>query len=128
MKLNFMILAAAAVTVMSIGGTLAESAPEPGANPQASADPSVGDILIGEVERQILQDYYQRHHDDWERENGGTKNKAKKNGKNGKDVKGLPRGLAKRGELPPGLAKQLARNGHLPPGLEKRDLPPDLLS
>jgi hypothetical protein len=35
----------------------------------------------------------------------------------------LPRGLAKRGELPPGLAKQLQRNGTLPPGLQKKISP-----
>jgi hypothetical protein len=34
--------------------------------------------------------------------------------------RGLPPGLAKRGNLPPGLEKDLARNGTLPPGLEKR--------
>lgn len=32
----------------------------------------------------------------------------------------LPRGLAKREELPPGLERQLRRNGRLPPGLQKR--------
>ena len=122
-KLVFLVLAAAAI--LSSGGARADSAPEPGANPPASADPSIGDIIIGEVERRILKDYYQRHYDEWEHENPGSKGKGKKNGKNGK---GLPPGLAKRGELPPGLAKQLVRNGQLPPGLEKRDLPPDLLS
>ncbi len=34
--------------------------------------------------------------------------------------RGLPPGLAKRGDLPPGLEKQLRRKGHLPPGLEKK--------
>lgn len=34
--------------------------------------------------------------------------------------RGLPPGLAKKGQLPPGLAKQLRRNGRLPPGLEKK--------
>jgi len=37
--------------------------------------------------------------------------------------KGLPPGLAKRGELPPGLQKQLAKNGTLPPGLQKKVSP-----
>jgi len=37
--------------------------------------------------------------------------------------KGLPPGLAKRGELPPGLQKQLQRNGTLPPGLQKKVSP-----
>jgi hypothetical protein len=104
---------------------LADNAPEPGATPPATDEPSVADIVIGEIERRVIRDYYQRHYDDWEREQGGNKHKNKKN--KGND-KGLPPGLAKRGELPPGLAKQLQRNGHLPPGLEKRDLPPDLLT
>jgi hypothetical protein len=106
---------------------MADSSPEPGANPPISAEPSVGDIVIGEIERRVMRDYYQRHYDEWEHEGGGKQHKNKKNKGNG-NAKGLPPGLAKRGELPPGLAKQLARNGHLPPGLEKRDLPPDLLS
>lgn len=101
---------------------------EPRATTTQSSEPpllmaqSVGDIIIGEIERRILRDYYQRHYDDWQRETGGKKHKKKGNGKS------LPPGLAKRGELPPGLAKQLVRNGQLPPGLEQRDLPPDLLT
>jgi hypothetical protein len=100
----------------------ADSAPEPGATAPAGNEPSVADIVIGEIERRIIGDYYQRHYDDWERDQVGKHKNKKKGGK------GLPPGLAKRGELPPGLAKQLQRNGHLPPGLEKRDLPPDLMS
>ena len=102
----------------------ADNAPEPGATPPVSGEPSIGDVIIGEVERRIMRDYYQRHLDDWERGQGGKKNKNKNKGKS----QDLPPGLAKRGELSPGLAKQLVRNGHLPPGLEGRDLPPDLLS
>jgi hypothetical protein len=105
---------------------VADNAPEPGASPPVGAEPSVADVVIGEIERRVIRDYYQRHYDDWEREQGGEKHKNK-NKKKGNE-KGLPPGLAKRGELPPGLAKQLQRNGHLPPGLEKRDLPPDLLT
>lgn len=108
--------------VSMAGFAVAENSPEPGANPPVSAEPSIGEIIIGEIERRIMRDYYQRHYEDWERQTGGKKNKKKGNGN------GLPPGLAKRGELPPGLAKQLVRNGQLPPGLEKRDLPPDLLS
>lgn len=37
--------------------------------------------------------------------------------------KGLPPGLAKRGQLPPGLQKQLQKNGTLPPGLQKKISP-----
>lgn len=126
MRVMIPLLATGFVLVLSLGTmpAIADSAPEPGANPPVSAEPSVGDIVIGEIERRILQDYYQRHLDDWEHENGGKQHKNKKKGND----KGLPPGLAKRGELPPGLAKQLVRNGHLPPGLEKRDLPSDLLS
>ncbi|MBI2254039.1 MAG: hypothetical protein HYU58_05425 [Proteobacteria bacterium] len=109
--------------VLSSSFALADNAPEPGATPPGSSDPSVADIVIGEIERRVIRDYYQRHYDDWEHEQGGKH----KNKKKGHDKEGLPPGLAKRGELPPGLAKQLQRNGHLPPGLEKRDLPPDLL-
>jgi Ni/Co efflux regulator RcnB len=41
----------------------------------------------------------------------------------------LPRGLAKRDELPPGLENQLVANGTLPPGLRKkmRRCPADLV-
>jgi hypothetical protein len=129
----------ATFALMIVGTTLAISAPharadnepEPGANPPVAAEPSVGDIIIGEVERRIMRDYYQRHLEEWEHEQGGGKDKNKKNKGNGNgngNGKNFPPGLAKRGELPPGLAKQLVRNGHLPPGLEGRDLPPDLLS
>lgn len=117
----------AIAALLTFGGTpaTADNAPEPGATPPAGSDPSIGDIVIGEIERRVLRDYYQRQYDDWEQEQGG---KGKGKGHKNKGAKGLPPGLAKRGELPPGLAKQLVRNGHLPPGLEGRDLPPDLLA
>lgn len=126
-KLVLMIVGA--MLAISAPDARADNAPEPGANPPVGAEPSVGDVVIGEIERRIMRDYYQRHLDDWEHEQGGNKNKHKnKNGNGTGKNQGLPPGLAKRGELPPGLAKQLVRNGHLPPGLEGRDLPPDLLS
>jgi hypothetical protein len=81
------------------------------------------DIVIGEIEKRIMRDYYERRLREWEESEDGRaykKNKKKKH-------KDLPPGLAKKGTLPPGLAKKLARNGHLPPGLEYRDLPPDLI-
>jgi len=81
--------------------------------------PSTADIIIGEIEKRILQDYFDRQVHDWQATPGTGTNKGKKN-------KGLPPGLAKREHLPPGLEKQLVRNGHLPPGLEYRDLPDDL--
>ncbi|HVI86690.1 MAG TPA: hypothetical protein VM659_00230 [Dongiaceae bacterium] len=95
-----------------------------------SAQPSVGAIVIDEVARRVLYDYYQRHLQQYqaspeyyEGENGNGKKNGNGHGKN----KGLPPGLAKKSTLPPGLQKQLARNGQLPPGLQYRSLPPDLL-
>lgn len=82
----------------------------------------VADIVIGEIERRIMRDYYERRLREWEDSEDGRDYKKNKN-----KHKGLPPGLAKKGTLPPGLAKQLERNGHLPPGLEYRDLPDDLL-
>ena len=124
MRVISSVLLVSACWLLSVSPAPADTAPEPGATPPAGAEPSVADIVIGEIERRIIRDYYQRHYDDWEREQAGSKHKNKKKGND----KGLPPGLAKRGELPPGLAKQLQRNGHLPPGLEKRDLPPDLVT
>ena len=113
-------------------GMLTAAAPcaaqsEPGAAGSGTAqpaEPSVGAIIIGEVERRILHDYYERNATAWVAANpdqaGGKKDKNKKN-------KGLPPGIAKKGTLPPGIAKQLVRNGQLPPGLEYHPLPPDLI-
>jgi hypothetical protein len=81
------------------------------------------DIFIGELEKRILRDYYERQLRTWEDSDEG---RAYKKGKK-KKYKDLPPGLAKKGKLPPGIAKQLARNGHLPPGLEYRGLPQDLM-
>lgn len=81
------------------------------------------DIFIGELEKRIMRDYYERHLHEWEDSEEG---RAYKKGKK-KKHKDLPPGLAKKGKLPPGIAKQLARNGHLPPGLEYRGLPQDLM-
>ena len=63
-------------------------------------------------ERRAIEDYYR-----------------KKDDKKKKSKKGLPPGLAKRGDnLPPGLQRKLERDGKLPPGLQKRmePLPVDL--
>ncbi len=81
------------------------------------------DIFIGELEKRIMRDYYERQLRAWEDSDDGRTYKKKKGKKHGT----LPPGLAKKGTLPPGLAKQLARNGHLPPGLEYRGLPQDLM-
>lgn len=130
MRVTLALMIVGTMLAISAPYARADNAPEPGANPPVGAEPGVGDIIIGEVERRIMRDYYQRHLDDWEHEQGGNKNKHKNkgNGNGNGNGKSFPPGLAKRGELPPGLAKQLVRNGHLPPGLEERDLPPDLLS
>ncbi len=85
---------------------------------QNSNEPSAGAVIIDEVARRILTNYYQRHLEVYQESTGkGHKNKDK----------GLPPGLAKKGKLPPGIEKQLARNGQLPPGLQYHDLPSDLL-
>lgn len=117
----------AGLFLLGIGAAQADISPEPGSTPPqpvvtapvlATGEADIGDIIIDEIERRLIQSYYQGRYDDYVHTHGKGKKKNK----------GLPPGLAKRGELPPGLAKQLARNGHLPPGLEGRDLPPDLLS
>lgn len=89
----------------------------------SAQSPDAADIFIGELEKRIMRDYYERRLHEWEDSDAG---RAYKKGKK-KNQKGLPPGLAKKGTLPPGLAKQLARNGHLPPGLEYRGLPQDLM-
>src|SRR5512147_2362892 len=106
---------ALALPLVTLAG--ASLADQPGQNgaPGTQASPDVADIFIGELEKRIINDYYQRHLYEWQQSPEGH-DYAKHKGKH-KD-KGLPPGLAKKGSLPPGLAKQLARNGHLPPGLE----------
>jgi hypothetical protein len=118
---SFPVIAILAIATLAAAPAKADSATEPGASAPAQSGTGIVDTVIGEIEKRVMRDYYQRNLDEWERENGGKK-KQKKN-----KSKSLPPGLAKRGELPPGLARQLVRNGELPPGLEGRDLPPDLL-
>jgi Ni/Co efflux regulator RcnB len=104
-----------------LGVVLALPAARAAADDLTGADMAA--IVLDQVERRIIGDYYQRQYDAWQveqnRGNKKTKNKNKKTG--------LPPGLAKREQLPPGLEKQLERNGHLPPGLEARALPDDLI-
>jgi hypothetical protein len=81
----------------------------------------VATIVLTEIEKRIIGDYYRHQYVAWVESEPAGKGKSKKKHGN------LPPGLAKKGTLPPGLAKQLARNGTLPPGLAKRALPDDLL-
>ena len=123
--MNFRIFAAftAGIFVAGVSGVQADTILEPGAQHPtvvASGDTNIGGIIIDEVAKRLIKSYYQTSYDEYVQQNGKNKKSKKK--------KGLPPGLAKRGELPPGLAKQLARNGHLPPGLQERELPSDLLS
>jgi Ni/Co efflux regulator RcnB len=106
-------------TLALIGVVLSLSPARAAADDLTGAD--MATIVLDQVERRIIGDYYQRQYDEWQAEQnqGNKKSKNKKNG--------LPPGLAKREQLPPGLEKQLERNGHLPPGLEARALPDDLL-
>jgi len=79
------------------------------------------DASFSELERQLIGKYFDEQGKERKKEETDNKTKTKKSkGKKGK--KGLPPGLAKRGELPPGLAKR----EQLPPGLAKRALPGDL--
>ncbi|HEV8388386.1 MAG TPA: hypothetical protein VGQ35_01010 [Dongiaceae bacterium] len=103
----------------------APGTPPPAAQSPAVQSPDAVDIFIGELEKRIIGDYYQRHLYEWQQSPEGHEYGKHKNKKN--KHKGLPPGLAKKGTLPPGLAKQLARNGHLPPGLDYHPLPQDLV-
>ena len=110
-------------TIAGMGAANAESEPgSAGANTVAQAQPSVGDIVIGEIEKRILNDYYRRNAETWVAANPDYTNEKKQKHKS------LPPGIAKKGTLPPGIAKQLARNNQLPPGLAYRDLSPDLIA
>jgi hypothetical protein len=99
------------------------SAGQPGQNGASGTQSvDVGDIFIGELEKRIIRDYYQRHLVVWQESPEGRDYKKHKN-----KHKGLPPGIAKKGTLPPGIAKQLARNRQLPPGLDYQPLPGDLI-
>jgi Ni/Co efflux regulator RcnB len=106
-------------TLALIGVVLGLPAARVAADDMTGAD--MATIVLDQVERRVIGDYYQRQYDEWVAE----ENQGNKKSKNKKD--GLPPGLAKREQLPPGLQKQLERNGRLPPGLEARALPDDLI-
>jgi Ni/Co efflux regulator RcnB len=101
------------MAAIAAGAACAQDAPAPGSQGVTQADPTIADLVLTEIEKRIIRDYY-RGDDD------AAGQKA------AKDKSGLPPGLAKKDTLPPGLAMQLERNGTLPPGLAKRDLPDDL--
>jgi len=111
-----------------------------------STGQTVRDIVFSEVEKRVIRDYFgkgaaaakeddekdddkdgDREDDDDDRGKKWKDKKAKKDKGKGKS-KGMPPGLARKGELPPGLKKHLEKHGSLPPGLAKRDLPDDLAS
>jgi len=112
MRRFILALTAAAVAA---GAARAQDAPAPGSQGVTQAPSTIADILLTEIEKRIIREYYR----------GGEDAAGKKDAK---DKSGLPPGLAKKDGLPPGLAMQLERNGTLPPGLAKRDLPDDLLA
>ena len=111
-----------------------------------STGQTIRDIVFSEVENRAINDYFgkgaasakeddekdddkdgDREDDDDDRGKKWKEKKAKKDEGKGKS-KGMPPGLARKGELPPGLQKRLEKHGSLPPGLAKRDLPDDLAS
>src|SRR5919109_1360190 len=99
------------------GGLALLTAGSPRADDGALSAAEVATIVLTEVEKRVIGDYYRHQYVAWvESEPAGK-------GKNKKKHGNLPPGLAKKGTLPPGLAKQLARNGTLPPGLATRALP-----
>lgn len=90
---------------------------------QAAGD--VADTVFEEVEKRIIENFFDKRAGKAEREQVKKSKKAKK-AKKGKRGKGPPPGLARKESLPPGLAMQLEKKGTLPPGLAKRQLPADL--
>lgn len=109
-------MAAALVLAASLAAGVPALAEAPA--PTQVAEDASG-LLLSLVERQLIDGYYQRQHDEWSREAGSDKTKKKKK-------HGLPPGLAKKGTLPPGIYKQLVQNGALPPGLQWEPLPGEL--
>ncbi|MGH6929439.1 MAG: hypothetical protein ACREEV_14060, partial [Dongiaceae bacterium] len=104
----------------AVGVTLLTATPVHANDGDLSAA-QVATIVLSEVEKRVIGDYYRHQYVVW------VEAEAPGKGKNKKKHGHLPPGLAKKGSLPPGLAKQLARNGTLPPGLAKRSLPDDLM-
>ncbi len=89
----------------------------------------VARIVFHEVERRIIQDYFDRALGriivDDDRKSYGKGKKKHKYKSRGKS-KGIPPGLAGRKQLPPGIRKQIAQGKRLPYGTDTYSLPADL--
>lgn len=102
------------ILFFAIAFSLLGFSPASAAEPIEAVTGKVLERVFSEAERAVVEEYFKV-----------PTQKKQEGGKSKK--KGLPPGLAKKGELPPGLQKQLEKNGRLPPGLAKRELPGDLL-
>ena len=114
------IFALTAAVAIGAAPAPAQEGGAPGSQGVTQGDPTIADLVLTEIEKRIIRDYYRGAPDDDDEAAGAGGQKG------AKDKSGLPPGLAKKDTLPPGLAMQLERNGTLPPGLAKRDLPDDL--
>ncbi|MEX0814383.1 MAG: hypothetical protein WD014_01795 [Dongiaceae bacterium] len=112
------IFALTATVAIGAAPAPAQEGGAPGSQGVTQGDPTIADLVLTEIEKRIIRDYYRGAPDGHDDGAGGQKG--------AKDKSGLPPGLAKKDTLPPGLAMQLERNGTLPPGLAKRGLPDDL--
>jgi hypothetical protein len=94
------------LSVLAVCGLLL-AVPPAGAETAAPAVTAgeVADVVFKAAERKAIEKFF------------GKKARVVKDGKGAE--KGLPPGLARKGQLPPGLAKR----DQLPPGLAKRGLP-----
>jgi len=113
-----LLLAAILLWTGSDGTALAGS---PSADPrqtQLADDVDLGDIVMTEIERRLIRNYYERNYSRYVEEgghgNGNNKNKT------------IPPGIAKKGWLPPGIAKQIAAGQRVPNGVILYPLPYDL--
>jgi hypothetical protein len=138
-------LAPLALLLVALGAAPAAAGSQPDADGlRIEIQASIPDIVIGEVERRMIDDYYSRNLRLYEQGrypgyefdagqgvgngHGQGKGKGKGGGPPGLAKKGgVPPGLAKKGGLPPGIAQQLSRGHPLPPGLDYRPLPGELM-
>jgi hypothetical protein len=88
------------------------------AGPALADDVDWGKIVLTEIQRRLIGNYYQRRYGAWVAAGPGK-------GKN--KLKGLPPGIAKKGVLPPGIYMQLMRGQRLPVGIGAMPLPYDLV-